>query len=305
MYQSCPKDTYLYNNKTCHKEILIETDSNNFNYETHEILNKETNSENIKNEMNTEKVINHSDYTINSELNRPIISINKTNSELIFNNDDLSNTIYSNNLNPSTNNYYHENTEIAINTLNTNKNEFNIETTNNSEKASDLNELQDLNKNIYSYDIIFNLSELFDIYKNLTFIDFSQELVECIYKIYNLNKDKDKILIVIEESTSLDLRIATTDYNYRMFLKNGTELNLSLIKESNYVDIYVPIEKKDIVNYNYSKYFSLQGYDIYNKSSDFYNDFCTSAYYQENDITIKDRKKYIYPNISLCKNKTP
>ena len=97
----------------------------------------------------------------------------------------------------------------------------------------------------------------------------------------------------------MDLRIATTDYNYRMFLKNGTELNLSLIKESNYVDIYVPIEKKDIVNYNYSKYFSLQGYDIYNKSSDFYNDFCTSAYYQENDITIKDRKKYIYPNIVI------
>ena len=286
-YKSCPKGTYTLDNNTCQKE-----------------LNNETNSENIKN-IETTNIISFSeiisDSIINSELNKPTISITKTNSEIIFNNDEISNTIFSNKLNPSITNYYNENVE-TINVINTNKNEFNNETTNNLEIISETNEFHELNNSKYSYEINSNLTELFDIYKSHTFIDFSQEIIEWIYIIFNLNKEKDKIQILIEEYISEDSRIATIDYNYRIFLKNGTELNLSLIEEQNYVDIYVPIENKDLANFNYSKYFQEQGYDIYNKSSDFYNDFCTSAYYNGNDITIEDRRKYIYPNISLCKN---
>ena len=71
-----------------------------------------------------------------------------------------------------------------------------------------------------------------------------------------------------------------------------------------YIQIfYIPIKDLDLANFNYSKYFSSQGYDIYNKSSEFYTEFCTPAFQGENDITLKDRKKYIYPNnVTLCKD---
>jgi hypothetical protein len=56
-------------------------------------------------------------------------------------------------------------------------------------------------------------------------------------------------------------------------------------------------------NFNYSNYFAEQGYDIYDKKSVFYNDICSPAYINNNDITLNDRRKDIYPsNITLCKD---
>ena len=296
---------------------------NNYTFENgncYEIIETVSNSENIKN-IETTDITSLSGINLNSiiknELKQDSISIIETNSEknineiksgstifsenhsdtIMFNNDELSNAIFSSKINPSTINYNHENIETNINVIITNKTEFNNEDTYNLEIIS-----EELNKRKYSYEIGPNLTELYDIYKSRTFIDFSQELIEYIYKIFNLDKEEDKIQILIEESISADSRYATTDYNYRIFFENGTELNLSLVEEHNYVDVYVPIENKDLANYNYSIHFQEQGYDIYNKNSNFYNDFCTSAYYNGNDITIEDRIKYIYPNISLCKN---
>ena len=94
----------------------------------------------------------------------------------------------------------------------------------------------------------------------------------------------------------------TNDYEYKFFLNNGIELNRDNINKDFYTDIYVPIKDKNLANFNYSKIFAEQGYDIYDKNSDFYNDICTPAYLGENDITITDRKKDIYPNnITFCK----
>ena len=75
------------------------------------------------------------------------------------------------------------------------------------------------------------------------------------------------------------------------FLENGTELNLSKIRDKFYIDIYVPLKDLESSNFNYSKYFAEQGYDIYDKKSVFYNDICFPAYINNNDITLNDRKK--------------
>ena len=65
--------------------------------------------------------------------------------------------------------------------------------------------------------------------------------------------------------------------------------------------MYIPIKNLDLTKFNFSLIFSEQGYDIYDKNSEFYHDICTSAYLGENDITLKDRKNEIYPdNITLC-----
>ena len=58
------------------------------------------------------------------------------------------------------------------------------------------------------------------------------------------------------------------------------------------------------MNYEKAEIFESQGYNIYNLSSDFYNDKCTRANINENDIVIEDRIEDIYPhNISFCPNK--
>jgi surface protein len=160
--------------------------------------------------------------------------------------------------------------------------------------------INNLEGNSYSYDITNKQKEE---HSNSTFIDFSEEFLDYLYKRFNLNKETEKIYVTIADNLPDDPRAVTSDYNYRFFLANGTELNLSNIDEDVYVDFYVPITDLEKANYNYSKYFLNQGYDIYDENSAFYNDFCTPAFNGDNDMTLKDRKKYLYPsNITLCKD---
>ena len=148
-----------------------------------------------------------------------------------------------------------------------------------------------------------NSDKLKEIYSNTTFIDISQKIIDYLYKHFNLDKEREKIYIVINNNKSEDLRKATSDYNYRVFLENSTELNLSSINEDIYVNIYVPIENLVLAKFNESIYFSQQGYDIYDKNSEFYHDFCVPSYQGENDLTLEDRKKYIYANnVTLCQD---
>ena len=155
------------------------------------------------------------------------------------------------------------------------------------------------NTYIYLYNINSNINELKERNYNLTFIDFTSENIDNLKKQFNLDED---IYILISVYPSSDPRTATSDYNFKLLLENGKELNLSSINNDFYVDIHVPIINLNLSNYYYAAYFIEQGFDIYDKYSNFYYDYCLSAYYKENDIIIKDRIKEIYPNnITLCK----
>ena len=157
--------------------------------------------------------------------------------------------------------------------------------------------------NIYSYEITSEINNLQNIYKNSTLIEASPEIKNNLIKEFNLNEEKDKIYVLIIDYISNNSNIVTNDYIYKFFLENGTELNLSKIKDEFQIDIYVPLTDLESSNFNYSKYFAQQGYDIYDKNSVFYNDICSPAYISNNDITLNDRRKDIYPgNITLCKD---
>jgi hypothetical protein len=107
--------------------------------------------------------------------------------------------------------------------------------------------------------------------------------------------------MIINDYPSNKTNKATNDYDYRLVLENGTELNKNEIKEDLYTDFYIPIAHLGIANYNYTKFFAEKGYDIYDKNSFFYKDICSPAYIGKPDIVIKNRKKYIYPNnVTLC-----
>ena len=176
----------------------------------------------------------------------------------------------------------------------------------NYSKIKDLNPdfipLNKMNSNtyIYLYNINTNINELKESYYNFAFVDFTAENIDSLKKQFNIDED---IYILTSVYPSSDLRTATSDYNFKLLLKNGTELNLSFINSDFYFDIYVPITDLNLSNFNYAEYFLEQGFDIYDKYSNFYYDYCLSAYYKENDIIIKDRRNEIYPNnVTLCKS---
>ena len=157
------------------------------------------------------------------------------------------------------------------------------------------------NKSVYFYEINLDKNELKS-YSNITFIDFPKETKKFLIKQFNLDEEKDKIYILIIDTLKTELKSATSDYYYKFVLDNGTELNLSNIDENFYFDIYVPLLDLIVSNFNYSIHFVEQGYDIYDKKGSFYNDICSSAFINESDITLDDRKKDIYPNnVTLCK----
>jgi hypothetical protein len=59
----------------------------------------------------------------------------------------------------------------------------------------------------------------------------------------------------------------------------------------------------ELANFNYALIFSEQGYDIYNKHSNFYHDICTPGYINDDDITLAERKIEVFPNnISILKS---
>jgi len=157
------------------------------------------------------------------------------------------------------------------------------------------------NSTIYYYEITSNMEHLRDIYKNITFIEFPPETNNLLIKYFNLD-EKDKIFVLIIENLFKDLNWVTNNFDYKLFLENGTELNLTYIKEDFFANIYCPIIDFILANFEYCIYFKKQGYDIYNKKGNFYNDICSPAYLEKNDIIISDRKKDIYPNnATLCK----
>ena len=165
-----------------------------------------------------------------------------------------------------------------------------------------VNTSQIINPSFYYYDLNIESSDLEKSSINNTYIDFSKEEKQILFNKFNLDQEKDKIYIIIIDYPRNDIKSAISDYIFKLFLENGTELNLSIVEEDFSVDIYCPIRDETLSKYNYSVYFAEQGYDIYNKSSDFYNNICSPAFIHGNDIILSDRKNDIYPNnVTICK----
>ena len=134
------------------------------------------------------------------------------------------------------------------------------------------------------------------------YIDIGQEALNFIKNKFSLT-DENKIYLTIIEKINNNSNVVTIDYIYEYILENGTKLDLNSIEEDIFVDVYVPIYDLDLAKFDQFKHFAEQGYDIYNKNSAFYKDFCTPANVDGNDISLKDRMKDIYPhNITFCKN---
>ena len=161
------------------------------------------------------------------------------------------------------------------------------------------NEIPGISTYIYNLE---NVIELKEKYTNLTFIVISEEKKKELLGKFGVDQNEE-LYVFITDFLSNDSKTATSDFKYVFILGNGTYLNLSQIKEDFDINIYLPIRNLSLANFDYAKEFSKEGYDIYNKKDNFYNDICSSASKNNSDIILKDRKTDIYPNnITLCKD---
>ena len=117
---------------------------------------------------------------------------------------------------------------------------------------------------------------------------------------YNLSENTELYILGVDSPNKYK-NYSTNVFNYRVFLENGTQLDHINICKNEKVVISSVIVKTNLVKLENASYFSDFGYDIYDENNSFYTDNCAAAYIDENDITLKDRKKYYYPeNVSLC-----
>ena len=155
-----------------------------------------------------------------------------------------------------------------------------------------------LNYSLYGYEIGNNFEE-YHLENNLMYINF-YDIKKEILKKYNLDNNTN-IYALILDSKNKYINSSTNDLSFKLFFENGTELNISDMKNFQ-ITVSMFMTNIELLNYDYAVLFSMQGYDIYNSKSVFYNDICTSAYINKNDITIKDRNNEIYPkNVALDK----
>ena len=150
--------------------------------------------------------------------------------------------------------------------------------------------------NVFSADT--SIEEFIEKYPNLTYVD----LGECKDKMKEANdlpEDTDLYIIGVD-SPCLYGNSSVNVFNYEIYLKNGTQLyDLSPCKDVK-ITISSSINNLDSVHFNKAIDFYKEGYDIYNRSNIFYVDPCSPAQDNGNDVTLVDRAKYYFPNVSLC-----
>ena len=147
-----------------------------------------------------------------------------------------------------------------------------------------------------------NLDENEEINTSFTLIN----LEECEGKLkifYNLNSNEYLYIVTFDKINNIENRV-TNQSNFQIYLKNGTELKDLSVCNDVPISISSLLTNLDLVNYNEAEIFYIQGYNIYNLTSEFYTDKCTGASINGNDIAEKDRLEYIYPyNASFCPEK--
>ena len=162
-----------------------------------------------------------------------------------------------------------------------------------------INDYPNVTINIYLNGV--NINDLSNLYPNLTFINL-EKCEEELKTFYKLDSDENLYLVTYENLNNIENRV-TNQFQFEIYLKNGTQLKDLLVCDTFPISVSSSIAKLDLINYEKAEIFNSQGYDIYNLSSEFYKDKCSTANINGNDIIIKDRKEEIYPhNASFCSN---
>ena len=142
------------------------------------------------------------------------------------------------------------------------------------------------------------MNEFISKYPDLTYVDLGQ-CEDKLREAYHLPPDM-KMYVIGIDSPNYHGNSSINVFNYEIYLKNGTKIHDLSPCDTTKVQISSSIKDLDSTHYSKAQDFYEEGYDIYNRSSLFYVDQCAPAQDDGNDITLEDRAKYYYPNVSIC-----
>ena len=152
---------------------------------------------------------------------------------------------------------------------------------------------------IFAYNNKSNLDDTLKNYTNLSILYLNQ-CEDKLKEKYNLSPE-EKIYVLGIDSPNLIKRSPTNVYNFEIFLENGTQIEDLSICEGTDLTLSSPIINEKLIHFEEAVHFASMGYNIYNRDDKFYNDYCSPASINHNDITLYDRYKDFYPtNISFC-----
>ena len=143
-----------------------------------------------------------------------------------------------------------------------------------------------------------SMEELIQKYPSLSFVDLG-ECKDKLKEAYKLPPDT-KLFILGVDTPPLYGNSSINVFNYEIYLQNGTQLKDFSACDGVKITISSNINNLDLVNFYKAMEFYNEGYDIYNRSNIFYVDPCAPAQDDGNDITLEDRAKYYFPNVSIC-----
>ena len=164
----------------------------------------------------------------------------------------------------------------------------------NNANIEELNEGNDLTFN--NQEVIYTISTTSNQNKNLLKNNVtSVNLGDCINKLkdkYNISKDEEENLYILKIDIPLEgMKIPKIEYEVYYPLYNQTLFQLDLsVCQNTRIDISIPIN------------ISLDDLDLFNSSSDLYNDICyTLTSESGTDKSLKDRKNdFIDKNLTVC-----
>ena len=128
----------------------------------------------------------------------------------------------------------------------------------------------------------------------------SIDLKECeniLKKQYNLNPILPLIKLLINSPSKTGSLI--NNLNYYVYSQDGKRLDLSYCQNV-MIDVYNVINGDQSVNVNLIEELSEKEINLFDINDEFYQDRCFPFNLNGNDVTTKDRKNDIYPNVSVC-----
>ena len=163
----------------------------------------------------------------------------------------------------------------------------------------ELKELENCSIIYYCYSSDIDTNDLIAIKQNLIFINFSK-CRDILISEGIINENSEVLIISKQKLNNLDFSLMN-NFNYEVYIENGTKINDISICEKTSIEISLPINEKE--KYETAITLYEQGYDIFNLSSNFYYDLCLSSYINNSDLTLNIRQTDIKPDVNtLCLN---
>lgn len=122
-------------------------------------------------------------------------------------------------------------------------------------------------------------------------------------KAYDIPSNESLIIYKIDYNKNISDPLNNHSMNiaYNVFDKSGKQLDLNYCENIN-IGIKIPvsnIENSDSINKTLYAEYNSNGIDLYDNTSDFYNNFCYSYNISDKDITLNDRRSSIFQNVSI------